>query len=109
MLQDRNALSFYFRRFLQSCTRRKRNEKLLQASKMENELFEQKTLLRDFPIGDILEAWFRKSWITFTFRSHLGDEDGKGGRFQYSITCVELMGLVHHKNSVQFAFMIHAI
>ncbi len=67
---------------------------------MENELFEQKTLLRDFPIGDILEAWFRKSWITFTFRSHLGDEDGKGGRFQYRITCVELMGLVHHKNSV---------
>ncbi len=100
VLQDRIALSFYFRRFLQSCTRRQRNEKLLQYTKMENELFLQPTLLRDLPIGDILEACFRTAWITFTFRSHLGGEDGKGGRFQYSITCVELMGLVHHKNSV---------
>jgi len=100
VLQDRIPLSFYFRRFLQSCTRRQRNEKLLQYTKMENELFLQPTLLRDLPIGDILEACFRTAWITFTFRSHLGGEDGKGGRFQYSITCVELMGLVHHKNSV---------
>ena len=56
VLQDRIALSFYFRRFLQSCTRRQRNENLLQYSKMENELFLQPTLLRDLPIGDILVA-----------------------------------------------------